>query len=75
MVARLEKTQEGYAIRLTAEMVEELRLAEGAVVEVRPATNGILPVVEIRHLPREKALDLYERSKADFGEAYEALAK
>jgi hypothetical protein len=40
MVARLEKTQDGYAIPLTAEMVEALHLAEGAEVEVRAVAGG-----------------------------------
>ena len=76
MVARLKKTPDGYTIPLTAEMVEELHLQEGAVVEVRPVREADgEQTAKIEYATREEALDAYEKSKAKFGRAYEALAK
>ena len=52
MVARLEKTENGYAISRTAEMVESLRLVEGAAVQVLPLAESVdEPHTQIR-MPR-----------------------
>ena len=69
MVARLEKTQAGYAIFLTEEMVEALKLHEGAPVEVLPFSP------EIRYASTEDALRAFEESLPRHEAAYRALAK
>ncbi len=80
MVARLAKTQGGYIIALTEEMVEELCLADGAAVEVRAAAENadgstVAAGPEIAYVSPVEALEWYERSKVKYGRAYEALAK
>jgi hypothetical protein len=76
MVARLKKTEDGFTVPLTAEMVEELHLQEGAAVEVRPLLEADEEqTAKIEYGTPEEALEAYEKSKAKFGRAYEALAK
>ncbi|HEY4355378.1 MAG TPA: hypothetical protein VGN16_06500 [Acidobacteriaceae bacterium] len=73
MVARLEKTQNGYAIPLTAEMVEALQLREGAAVEVLPIAEQRRP--EIRSATTEEVLRAFEETLPDHEAAYRELAK
>jgi hypothetical protein len=76
MAARLQKTQDGYVILLTEKMVEELCLVVGAEVELRPETDESAKTEpKIAYVTRDEALESYERSKAKFGRAYQALAK
>lgn len=74
MVARLEKTEKGYAILLTEEMVRELDLREGAEVEVLPVAEPT-ERPQIRYASKEEVLAAFERTLPRHEEAYRELAK
>lgn len=73
MVARLEKTENGYAIPLTEEMVEALHLREGAAVEILPVATEGRP--EIRFASTEEVLRAFEETLPQHEAAYRELAK
>jgi hypothetical protein len=77
MVAHLEKTEKGYTIPLTAEMVAALHLVEGAAVDVRPvetaATEEATP--QIRYASVEEVLKMHREMEPAHAEAYRELAK
>lgn len=76
MVARLEKTQDGYAIPLTAEMVEALHLAEGAEVEVRPVQEAAgEQSPRIRYASVEETMKVHREMEPRHAAAYRELAK
>ena len=76
MVARLEKTQQGFAIPLTAEMVEALRLTEGSPVEVSPvAEPAEEPRPQIRYLSVEETMKIHREMEPLHAAAYRELAK
>jgi hypothetical protein len=76
MVAHLKKTELGYAILLSNEMVEEMRLSEGSAVQVVPvpeAAEESRP--QIRYASAEEALRVHRESEPEHAEAYRELAK
>jgi hypothetical protein len=76
MVARLEKTKHGYAIPLTAEMVESLHLVEGAAVEVLPlAESADEPHAQIRYASVDEVMKVHREMEPHHAEAYRELAK
>jgi len=76
MVARLEKTQHGFAVPLTAEMVEALQLAEGSAVEVLPVAS---PAAEsrpqVRYASVEEVMEIHRKMEPSHAAAYRELAK
>lgn len=76
MVARLKRTELGYAILLTEEMVEELRLAEGSAVQVLPAPETAEePRPQIRYASAAEALRIHRETEPAHAAAYRELAK
>ena len=76
MVARLEKTQHGFAIPLTAEMVETLQLAEGSAVEVSPVSAPAEgPRPQVRYASVEEVMQAYRDTLPQHEAAYRELAK
>ena len=76
MVARLEKTQNGYAIPLTAEMVETMQLREGARVEVLPLSESVEePPTQIRYATVEEVMKAHREMEPQHADAYRELAK
>ncbi len=76
MVARLEKTQNGFAIPLTAEMVEALQLAEGSAVEVSPVVAPAEePRSQVRYASVEEVLQAFHETLPEHEAAYRELAK
>jgi hypothetical protein len=76
MVARLEKTQNGFTIPLTTEMVEALQLAEGSVVEVLPVTvPAEEPRPQIQYASVEEVMQAYRDTLPQHEAAYRELAK
>lgn len=76
MVARLEKTQGGFAIPLTAEMAEALQLREGSAVEVSP----VAAPAEEPHSPGpyasvEEVMAIYRELEPEYREVFRELAK
>ena len=76
MVALLEKTENGYAIPLTMEMVEAMQLREGSPVEVSPVGNTAdAPHTAIRYATVQEALRAFEETLPQHEAAYRELAK
>ncbi|HEY5381771.1 MAG TPA: hypothetical protein VIJ65_05915 [Acidobacteriaceae bacterium] len=76
MVARLQRVQNGYAVVLTAEMVEALHLTEGSAVEVLPvAAPTAEPQTQVRYATTEDALRAFEETLPQHEAAYRELAK
>ena len=76
MVARLEKTENGYAISRTAEMVESLRLVEGAAVQVLPLAESVdEPHTQIRYASVDEVMKVHREMELHHAEAYRELAK
>jgi antitoxin component of MazEF toxin-antitoxin module len=72
MAMRVQRMGDQYCVVLSAEVLERLRLAEGAEVEVRPAgaQEG-----DIRYISTEEALEAYRKTLPQHREAYRELAK
>ncbi len=75
MVAHVEKTEKGYAILLTDEMVEKLHLSEGTAVEVRSVTEPTTTGPQIRYATAEEAMQMHRRLEPENAKAYTELAK
>jgi hypothetical protein len=76
MVARLEKTEHGYAIPLTAEMVESLHLFEGAAVQVLPLAESVEESrVQVRYASADEVMKIHREMEPHHAEAYRELAK
>ncbi len=76
MVARVQKTPEGYAIVLTEDALKELKLAEGSAVEIHPVEmEQVAMPIQKRYASTEEVLEIYHRTKERFRHAYEELAK
>ena len=79
MGARLEKTQDGFTIPLTAEMVEALQLTEGSAVDVSPvaapAEIAEKPQPQIRYASVEEVMEIHRRLEPEYREVYRELAK
>jgi hypothetical protein len=76
MVARLEKTEHGYSIPLTAEMVESLHLVEGAAVQVLPLAESVEePHAQIRYASVDEVMKIHREMEPHHAEAYRELAK
>ncbi len=71
MIARVEKTAEGYVVPLTAEMARVLQVEEGCEVELQPITT----THGIRYASMEESLAAYERTLPQHENTYRALAK
>ncbi len=71
MVARVEKTGDGYVVALTPEMVRVLNLEEGSEVEVQPVQGGSA----LRYATRDEALQAFERTLPLHENTYRELAK
>ncbi len=71
MVARVQKTAEGFIVPLTAEMVEVLRIEAGSTVELRPVDQE----EGIRYCTLNEALEAFERTLPHHEQTYRALAK
>jgi antitoxin component of MazEF toxin-antitoxin module len=72
MAMRVQRMGDQYCVVLSAEAVEELRLAEGAEVEVRPVNaQGS----DIRYISTAEALEAYRKTLPQHREAYRELAK
>jgi len=72
MTMRVQRMGDQYCVVLSAEALEELRLAEGAEVEVRPAATQ---PTDIRYISSEEALEAYRKTLPQHREAYRELAK
>jgi antitoxin component of MazEF toxin-antitoxin module len=72
MTMRVQRRGDEYCVVLAAETLESLGLAEGAEVEVRPAT---VRESGIRYISTEEALAAYRRTLPQHREAYRELAK
>jgi antitoxin component of MazEF toxin-antitoxin module len=72
MAIRVERQGDKYCVMLTREELEELRLAEGAEVEVRPVGAQ---ESDIRYISTEEALKAYRKTLPEHREAYRELAK
>lgn len=68
MVARVQKTAQGYSVPLTAELMEQWHLSENSPVE-------LLPVDDTRYASMEEALAAFERTLPQHENSYRALAK
>lgn len=77
MVARLEKTEQGYAVLLTNEMVESMDLHEGSSVQVIPLAEpaGDQRSAEIHYLTVEEGMKIHREMEPFHAEAYRELAK
>jgi hypothetical protein len=76
MVARLEKTQGGYTISLTAEMVEELHIGDGAAVQVLPMPEVVEESrPQIRYASAEEVMAAHREMEPYHAVAYSELAK
>jgi antitoxin component of MazEF toxin-antitoxin module len=75
MVARLEKTEQGYAILLTEEMVEELHLSVGEAVDVRPAEDVVTTAPKIRYASADEVMKIHRQLEPENAKAYAELAK
>ena len=76
MVARLEKTQHGFAIPLTREMVETLQLTEGSAVEVSAVTvPADVPQSQVRYASVDEVMQAYRDTLPQHEAAYRELAK
>lgn len=76
MVARVQRTSEGYAIVLTEDALRELNLVEGSAVEIRPVETGEETArPEIRYASMEEALAAFERTLPLHENTYRELAK
>jgi len=76
MVARVQKTSEGYAIVLTADALKELNLVEGSAVEIRPietVEDELRP--KIRYASTEEVLEAFERTLPFHESTYRELAR
>jgi antitoxin component of MazEF toxin-antitoxin module len=71
-----KKISEGYAIVLSADVLKELNLVEGSVVELRPVeteSENARPV--IRYASTDEALAAFERTVSRHDWTYRELAK
>lgn len=76
MVARLQRTQNGFAIPLTAEMAEALQLTEGSAVEVLPVSAPVEePRQQVRYANVERVMQAYRDTLPQHEAAYRELAK
>ncbi|MEO7028836.1 MAG: hypothetical protein ABI147_05480 [Acidobacteriaceae bacterium] len=76
MVARVQKTSEGYAIVLTEDALKKLKLAEGSAVEIHPVeTDKDQLRPEIRYASTEDAMRAYRETLPQHEAAYRELAK
>ena len=76
MVARLQKTQDGFTIPLTTEMVKALQLTEGSAVEVSAVTTPAEePRSQIRYASVEEAMKIHREMEPRHAAAYRELAK
>ncbi len=71
MIGRVEKTAGGYVVPLTAEMAQQLQVAEGCEVEVLPITT----TAGVRYASMEDSLAAFERTLPQHENSYRALAK
>jgi antitoxin component of MazEF toxin-antitoxin module len=77
MVMRVQRRGDEYCVVFSREVLEALRLTDGAEVEVRPVatgTNGAQPDA-IRYVSVEEALESYRETLPQHREAYRELAK
>lgn len=71
MVARVQKTQTGYVVPLTAEMVATLQLSDGSEVELQAVASA----TNTRYATVEEVLDAYRLTLPEHANTYRELAK
>jgi len=78
MVMRVQRRGDEYCVAFSREVLEALRLTDGAEVEVRPvpveAGEGN-PAPEHRYASVEEGLEAFRASLPQHSEAYRELAK
>jgi antitoxin component of MazEF toxin-antitoxin module len=72
MTMRVERMGDKYCVVIPAEALEKLQLAEGAEVELLPASAR---ASGIRYISTEEALAAYRKTLPQHVEAYRELAK
>ena len=76
MIARVEKTAQGFVIPVSEEMVQRLKLTDGAAVEVNVLLEaGAASIPEIRYATVEEALSAFEETLPRHENSYRELAK
>ena len=73
MVARVKKLEEGYAVLLSDEIVEELHLTEGSPVQILPAPEQQGPA--IRYASVAEVMKVHREMEPFHANAYRELAK
>jgi hypothetical protein len=71
MLAKVQRTEQGLVIPVTAEMAQSLALAEGAEVDILPVTAAH----GNRHATVQEALTAFDRTLPQHENAYRELAK
>jgi antitoxin component of MazEF toxin-antitoxin module len=69
MVVQVQKSGNTYSFTLTPQAAEELALADGSSIEVKPATE------RIRYASVAEAMQLHREMEPRHAEAYRELAK
>jgi len=78
MVMRVQRRGDEYCVVFSREVLEALRLTDGAEVEVRPvatAANGAQPATEHRYATVEEGLEAFRRTEHLHANTYRELAK
>jgi antitoxin component of MazEF toxin-antitoxin module len=78
MVMRVQRRGDEYCVVLSREVLEALRLTDGAEVEVRPVgagANGAQASTEHRYATVEEGLEAFRATLPQHSEAYRELAK